>query len=130
MIFILCLDGATFDLLDPWIEQGYLPGLETLIRSGVRSELQSTQPPVTAPAWASFMTGKSPGGHGVFDFFRQDTDEIDLVNSGLEDTMVTSYEAIRETYLSREGIDTLRIGALVVAIDKIATTYMQLGVFP
>ncbi len=35
MIFILCLDGATFDLLDPWIEQGYLPELETLIRSGV-----------------------------------------------------------------------------------------------
>lgn len=81
MIFILCLDGATFDLLDPWIEQGYLPELENLIRSGVRSELQSTQPPVTAPAWASFMTGKSPGGHGVFDFFRQAADQIYLVNS-------------------------------------------------
>ena len=57
-------------------------------------------------------------------------DEIDLVNSGLEDTMVNSYDAIREVYLSREEIDTLRLGAFVVAIDKIANAYLQLGVFP
>ena len=57
-------------------------------------------------------------------------DEIDLVNSGLEDTMVNSYDAIREVYLSRKEIDSLRLGAFVVAIDKIANAYLQLGVFP
>ena len=57
-------------------------------------------------------------------------DEIDLVNSGLEDTMVNSYEAVRETYLSRKEFGTLRIAALVVAINKIANAYLQLGVFP
>jgi glutamate dehydrogenase (NAD(P)+) len=57
-------------------------------------------------------------------------DEIDLVNSGLEDTMVTAYDVVRETYLSRNEIETLRIAAFVVAIDKIAQAYFQLGVFP
>jgi glutamate dehydrogenase (NAD(P)+) len=57
-------------------------------------------------------------------------DEIDLVNSGLEDTMVNSYEAIREVHLARKEIDTLRVAAFVVAINKIATAYLQLGVFP
>ncbi|MGW8180389.1 MAG: Glu/Leu/Phe/Val dehydrogenase, partial [bacterium] len=57
-------------------------------------------------------------------------DEIDLVNSGLEDTMVNSYNAVRETYLSRNEIETLRIAAYVVAINKIAKVYIQLGVFP
>jgi predicted AlkP superfamily phosphohydrolase/phosphomutase len=32
----------------------------------------STIPPATIPAWPSFMTGKSPGRHGVFDFFKRD----------------------------------------------------------
>lgn len=57
-------------------------------------------------------------------------DEIDLVNSGLEDTMVNSYNAIREVCLSRKEIDTLRVASFVVAINKIATVYLQLGIFP
>jgi glutamate dehydrogenase (NAD(P)+) len=57
-------------------------------------------------------------------------DEIDLVNSGLEDTMVNAYDAVREVYLSNKKIDSLRIAAFVLAIKKISTAYLQLGVFP
>ncbi len=71
-VIIIGLDGATFALLDPWLEAGRLPHLARMIREGVRSELESCVPPVTAPAWASFFTGKNPGRHGVFDFVRQD----------------------------------------------------------
>jgi len=42
------------------------------MEEGSSGKLQSTYPPLTAPAWASFMTGKSPGDHGVFDFFCRD----------------------------------------------------------
>lgn len=56
--------------------------------------------------------------------------EIELVNSGLEDTMIHSYHEIRETLLSKPGIQTLRTAAFVGAIDKIAVSYMNLGVWP
>jgi len=71
-VVILGLDGATFDLLGPWLDAGLLPNLKRMMDEGVSGELQSCIPPVTAPAWTSFFTGKNPGKHGVFDFVRQD----------------------------------------------------------
>ncbi|PRD53815.1 Glu/Leu/Phe/Val family dehydrogenase [Sphingobacterium gobiense] len=56
--------------------------------------------------------------------------EIDLVHSGLEDTMVDSYREIREIYRNREGVEDLRTAAFICAIDKIGVAYEQLGIFP
>lgn len=76
-IFIASLDGATWDVLRPLIEQGCMPNLAGLISRGAATELESVVPPVTAPAWTSFMTGKGPGSHGIFDFTRFDEREYD-----------------------------------------------------
>ncbi len=65
---LLGIDGATFDLLGPWMDAGHLPHLERLSRQGVSGELESTRPPTTAPAWVACVTGVNPGKHGVFDF--------------------------------------------------------------
>jgi glutamate dehydrogenase (NAD(P)+) len=56
-------------------------------------------------------------------------DEIDLVNSGLEDTMIVAYNEIREIMKQKQAPD-LRTAAFIGAIDKIATSYMELGIFP
>jgi glutamate dehydrogenase (NAD(P)+) len=56
-------------------------------------------------------------------------DEIDLVNSGLEDTMIEAYHQIAEIRAQRKGI-TLRTAAFINAIDKIAKSYLELGIFP
>ncbi|MBE7175032.1 MAG: Glu/Leu/Phe/Val dehydrogenase [Mucilaginibacter polytrichastri] len=56
--------------------------------------------------------------------------ELELVNSGLEDTMSRSYHEIREIYNNTEKIDTLRTAAFVGAINKIAISYKNLGVWP
>ncbi|HXO19127.1 MAG TPA: Glu/Leu/Phe/Val dehydrogenase [Thermoanaerobaculia bacterium] len=55
--------------------------------------------------------------------------EEDLVNSGLEDTMVTAYHHLREIRCKHQGID-LRTAAFLDAIDKIALCYGDLGIFP
>ena len=68
-VCVLGLDGATWSVLDPLIEEGYLPHLKALINIGQRASLRSTIPPVTAPAWASLATGLNPGRTGVWDFF-------------------------------------------------------------
>ena len=65
---LLGLDGATFDLLLPWIKQGKLPHMEKLLKDGVNAELESTIPCTTPVAWSTVFTGKNPGKHGIFDF--------------------------------------------------------------
>jgi len=57
-------------------------------------------------------------------------DELDLVNSGLEETMINAYVDIRETRMRLGGQPDLRIAAFINAIDKIAGTYGELGIFP
>ena len=54
--------------------------------------------------------------------------EADLVNSGLEDTMVSAYNECRE--LSKQHNTDPRTGAFISAINKIAHSYMQMGIFP
>jgi predicted AlkP superfamily phosphohydrolase/phosphomutase len=80
---IIALDGAGWDLLEYVISSGLMPRLKALIKSGVKGELLSTVPPVTAPAWASFMTGKDPGKHGLYDFLKYDREkkQISLADS-------------------------------------------------
>ncbi|TCD29260.1 Glu/Leu/Phe/Val dehydrogenase [Pedobacter psychrodurus] len=56
--------------------------------------------------------------------------EMELVNSGLEDTMIHSYHEIRETLKNKPATQTLRTAAFVNSIDKIAVSYMNLGVWP
>lgn len=41
------------------------------MRGGISGPLRSTYPPLTGPAWASFMTGMTPARHGVLEFFRR-----------------------------------------------------------
>jgi glutamate dehydrogenase (NAD(P)+) len=57
-------------------------------------------------------------------------DEIDIVNSGLEETMVTAYREIHHVWKSNPKIETLRAAAFIRAIDKIALAYQELGIFP
>jgi predicted AlkP superfamily phosphohydrolase/phosphomutase len=67
-VLVIGLDGATFDLLRPWMAEGHMPNLKQLIDSGASGDLESTFPPLTAAAWVSFATGSNPGRHGLFDF--------------------------------------------------------------
>ncbi len=65
---LIGLDGATWDIIKPMLSQGRLPNIGRLVREGVSGNLESVNPPISAPAWVSFMTGKNPGKHGVTHF--------------------------------------------------------------
>lgn len=67
-VFSIGLDGGTFDLMDPWLDEGHLPNIQRLIERGTRASLRSVILPFTPQAWGSFMTGMNPGNHGVFGF--------------------------------------------------------------
>ncbi len=55
------------------------------------------------------------------------TEELDLVRSGLEDTMRDAYQAIRETMLTSDAIDDLRTAAFAVALEKVVRSYREMG---
>ncbi|MGC8491027.1 MAG: alkaline phosphatase family protein [Syntrophobacteraceae bacterium] len=67
-LLIIGLDGAQLAVIEGLVQQGRLPHLGRLLSQGASGLLTSTLPPVTPSAWTSFMTGKNPGKHGLFDF--------------------------------------------------------------
>ena len=54
-------------------------------------------------------------------------DELDLVQSGLEDTMREAYGAMRETMRGSEAIEDLRTAAFAVGLEKVVRSYRQMG---
>ena len=81
---IIGLDAATWTLIRPWIAEGGMPNLAKLMKAGVSGTLQSVLPPITPPAWTSFMTGKNPGKHGIFHFVETERDSyaMNYANGG------------------------------------------------
>jgi len=57
-------------------------------------------------------------------------DEVDLVRSGLEETMVNSFYQIHDTFKKKKKIEDYRTAAFVTALNKVANDYITLGVFP
>lgn len=84
-VIVIGLDGATPDLLFHWAKEGKLPHMARLINNGASGPLRSTIPPITAPAWTSFMTGKNPGKHGLFHFIARPTKNYDYVTMNAKD---------------------------------------------
>ncbi|KAA5543488.1 Glu/Leu/Phe/Val family dehydrogenase [Adhaeribacter rhizoryzae] len=79
-------------------------------------------------------TIESHTGHSISAKERQmvihGADEVDLVRSGLEDTMILAYHEIRDVMHRNPGINDLRTAAFFDAIQKISVSYMSLGIFP
>jgi predicted AlkP superfamily phosphohydrolase/phosphomutase len=67
-VLIVGIDGGSFDIILPLVREGKLPHIRDLIDQGSHGYLETTMPPMTFPAWTSYMTGVNPGKHGVFDF--------------------------------------------------------------
>ena len=64
------------------------------------------------------------------EFIMHGPEEADLVYSGLEETMITATHEIMNTWKSNPEIPDMRTAAYVVAINKVATSYNELGIFP
>ncbi|MGI9158163.1 MAG: Glu/Leu/Phe/Val family dehydrogenase [Saprospiraceae bacterium] len=75
------------------------------------------------------FTGKSLSDRDKHFLSRGGT-EIELVNSGLEDTMINAYQQIRDTHKQHSGIPDLRTAAFVCSLKKIASDYIAMGIFP
>ena len=100
-VVVVGLDGATWNLLKPWVENGELPAMRILIDGGIHGDLESPMP-VTVPSWACYSTGKNPGKFGVFGWTK-----LDMRNKTVS---TVNYKDIRSReiwdYLNDYGIRT------------------------
>jgi predicted AlkP superfamily phosphohydrolase/phosphomutase len=83
-LVVIGLDGASFTLVDRFVAAGLMPNLARLLARSASAPMTCTWPAHTAPGWASVVTGRLPGRHGIFQFF--DTQDPDygavIVGSG------------------------------------------------
>ena len=75
------------------------------------------------------LTGKKVN-EAEKNFIEHGADEIDLVHSGLEETMITATREIMDIWISNPTIPDMRTAAYILAINKVATSYAELGIFP
>lgn len=95
------LDGANWDLIGDWLDEGTLPNLRRLIDDGVGGVSESCLPPITVPNWKCYATGKNPGELGVFRFDHIDAQRREHVFHDATDFR----SAELWDYLNDEGYD-------------------------
>jgi predicted AlkP superfamily phosphohydrolase/phosphomutase len=86
-VCVIGLDGASPDLMTTWVKDGKLPTFERLMREGAFGRLESVPNQRSAAAWTSFMTGRNPGRHGIYEFYEYASDRrrIRFLNGGDKD---------------------------------------------
>jgi len=71
-VFVLGIDGVDPVILQRLMDEGRMPYFLQLAREGSFQPLGTSTPPQSPVAWTSFITGRNPGGHGIFDFVHRD----------------------------------------------------------
>jgi len=89
-VIVIGLDGASEDFMQKCTEKRKLQNINELASEGSFTEMNSTLPPLTPSGMSSFLTGKNPGGHGVYGFEKRDlfSYSTSTVNSHNLDTIL------------------------------------------
>lgn len=80
-VLVIGIDGATFDIIKPLMEEGKLPHFKKLTAKGSSCELKSTIPMLSPVAWTTFATGGRPGKHGIFNFLARQDGTYEIIPS-------------------------------------------------
>jgi predicted AlkP superfamily phosphohydrolase/phosphomutase len=72
---VVGIDGGSPQLIEAWAMQGKLPGFARLMQEGAFGPLASVPNMRSAAAWTSFMTGRNPGKHGIYEFYEYAADQ-------------------------------------------------------
>jgi predicted AlkP superfamily phosphohydrolase/phosphomutase len=80
-VLLIGFDGATWDEINPLIEQGKMPNFKAFLDEGIGAPLETTRPTLSAILWTSVVTGKSSKGHGV-------TEIVSTITPGLENNVL------------------------------------------
>jgi len=94
---VIGVDGITYDVINFLIKKGKMPFFKKILEHGSHTDLKTAPSFQSGPCWSSFVTGKSPGEHGVFEWIvpLDKYEKIKIVDSRDIDS-VTFYEQLAE----------------------------------
>jgi len=95
-VYVIGLDGATWDIIDPLIAQGKLPIFKKLKENGAWSRLRTFEPTLSAVVWTSIATGKSMVKHGIVDWVFVNKEKIQVPYSSSEKRVPSIWEMMDE----------------------------------
>jgi predicted AlkP superfamily phosphohydrolase/phosphomutase len=102
-VLVLGFDGMDPNIVGDLMKEGRLPNLQRLRERGSFSRLESSVPPQSPVAWSNFITGKNPGGHGIYDFIARDPE---------------TYLPYLSTTVTEEATKTIKIGKWIIPLSK------------
>lgn len=111
-LLVLGFDGMDPKIADELMKEGRLPNLERLRQQGSFSPLQTSIPPQSPVAWSNFITGKNPGGHGIFDFIARDPED---------------YMPYLSTTVTDDAAKTIKIGKYIIPLSKAEVVLLRKG---
>ncbi len=131
-LLIIGLDGVPYDLIKELSEEKIMPNFSEIIKKGTFLKMESSIPEVSSVAWASVITGKNPGEHGIYGFMdiRQGTYKFYFpnFNSLKEKPFWEEYKKLKSAIINVPGTYPARPlnGILIsgfVALDLKKATY-------
>jgi predicted AlkP superfamily phosphohydrolase/phosphomutase len=111
-LLVLGFDGMDPKIADEMMKEGRLPNLERLRQRGSFSSLETSIPPQSPVAWSNFITGKNPGGHGIFDFIARDPE---------------TYLPYLSTTDTGDAAKTVKIGKYIIPLSKPEVELLRKG---
>jgi predicted AlkP superfamily phosphohydrolase/phosphomutase len=111
-LLVLGFDGMDPNLAEEMMKRGRLPNFERLRLKGSFSKLETSIPPQSPVAWSNFITGKNPGGHGIFDFIAREPD---------------TYLPYLSTTVTDDATKTIKIGKWILPLSGGKVTLLRKG---
>ncbi|HOW44604.1 MAG TPA: alkaline phosphatase family protein [Candidatus Aminicenantes bacterium] len=95
-VYVIGLDGATWDILDPLIARGELPVFKRLKQESAWARLRTFEPTLSAVVWTSIATGKSMLKHGIVDWLYVNKQKLQVPYSSSEKRVPSIWEMMDE----------------------------------
>lgn len=95
-VYVVGLDGATWDTIDPLVEKGKLPVFKALKEEGAWARLKTFEPTLSAVVWTSIATGKTMIKHGIVDWAFVNKNSIQVPYSSSEKRVPSIWEMMDE----------------------------------
>ncbi|MBN2093134.1 alkaline phosphatase family protein, partial [candidate division KSB1 bacterium] len=67
-VLLIGWDGADWKIINPLLDSGRMPALESLVNNGVMGNLATLDPPMSPMLWTSIATGMHADKHGILNF--------------------------------------------------------------
>jgi predicted AlkP superfamily phosphohydrolase/phosphomutase len=111
-VLVLGFDGMDPRIAEEMMKDGRLPNFQRLRERGSFSRLETSIPPQSPVAWSNFISGKNPGGHGIYDFIAREPD---------------TYLPYLSTTVTENPARTIKIGKWIIPLSKGKVTLLRRG---